>query len=291
MSLRRIVAVFVSLAILTLVSGCGGEPVPDLIGERFIMSSLALQREGFVLGEVRHDEHAPDPVGTVIGQNPRPGRGAQPGSPVNVTVAGPALVRMPRLVGTDRDEARKRLRALGLRRGRVTERFDVRVPASVVIEQSRTTGTSLEQGARVDMVVSLGPETRLVPGVVGRHTDDARSLLRDLSFVASQRFEHSPRPVGQIIAQSPEARMRVPLGERVRLTVSMGPVMRMMPNVEGIGLSQAKKQLDESGLKYAVASTGGAVIIPAGSVVAKQDPLPGKLIPQGVTVILRTEVP
>ncbi|MDP2232913.1 MAG: PASTA domain-containing protein [Actinomycetota bacterium] len=290
MSLRRIVAFLIALAILALVPGCGGEPVPDLIGRRLIMSSSALEREGFVLGEVRYDEDAPESVGTIVDQRPRPGNGARPGSLVQVTVAGKELVRVPRLVGKRYDEARQLVETSGLRRGRVTDRFDTRFPEGVVIEQNLVAGTSLPQDTRVDVVVSLGPRTAMVPGVVGRDAKEAREFLRDLEFGVRQQFEHSPRPVGEVLAQIPDARAEVLRGEQVRLTVSRGPMMRMMPDVEGLAVAQALKELGDLGLKVTTASSGGAIVILPGSVVARQEPLPGKLIPAGVTVILRTEV-
>ncbi|MBU4555681.1 MAG: PASTA domain-containing protein [Actinobacteria bacterium] len=290
MSLRRIVAFLIALAILALVPGCGGEPVPDLIGRRLIMSSSVLEREGFVLGEVRYDEDVPESVGTIVDQRPRPGSGARPGSLVQVTVAGKELVRVPRLVGKPYDEARQLVESSGLRRGRVTDRFDTRFPEGIVIEQNLVAGTSLPQDTRVDVVVSLGPRTTMVPGVVGRDSKEAREFLRDLEFAVRQQFEHSPRPVGEVLAQYPDARAEVLRGEQVRLTVSRGPVMRMMPDVEGLAVAQALKELGDLGLKVTTASSGGAIVILPGSVVAKQEPLPGKLIPAGVTVILRTEV-
>lgn len=290
MSLRRIVAFLIALVILALVPGCGGEPVPDLIGRRLIMSSAALEREGFVLGEVRYDEDALESVGTVIDQRPRPGSGARPGSFVQVTVAGEQLVRVPRLVGKSYDETRQLVQSSGLRRGHVSDRFDTRFPEGIVIEQSLVAGTSLPQATRVDVVVSLGPRTTMVPGVVGRDAKDARSFLRDLGFTVHQQYEHSPRPAGEVLAQDPDARIQALRGEQVRLTVSRGPEMRMMPDVEGMAVAQALKELGDLGLKVTTTSSGGAIVILPGSVVAKQEPLPGKLIPAGVTVILRTEV-
>jgi len=289
MSLRRIVACTAACAAVLILAGCGGVPVPDLTGGRLIMSSSALEREGFVLGEVEYDEHAPEPVGTVIDQRPRPGRNARPGSPVDVTVAGPALTRMPRLVGAHYDEARILLDQAGLRRGRVRERFDSRYAEGFVIEQSEPAGKELVQRARIDVVISLGPEVVLVPGVVGRESEAAQSFLRDLGFAVGRLFEHSPRPAGEVIAQQPDVRFEASPGQKVRITVSQGPVTCTMPDLEGMSLTEAQARLDELGLKYSVSSTGGAIVLSTEAVIVSQEPIPGKVIPEGVTVILHAE--
>ena len=289
MSLRRIVACIAAvLAVLALV-GCGGVPVPDLTGSRLIMSPSTLEREGFALGTVAYDEDASEPVGTVIDQRPRPGRNARPGALIEVTVAGPALTRMPRLVGAHWDEARVLLNNAGLSRGRVRERFDSRFAAGTVIEQSELAGAQLSQRKRIDVVLSLGPEVVQVPGVVGRETEAAQSFLRDLGFSVSRLFEHSARPVGEVIAQRPDVRFEAEPGAEVRITVSRGPVTCVMPDLDGMSLAQARSELDDLGLKYAAASTDGAIMLSADSVIVSQEPIPGKVIPEGVTVILRTK--
>jgi len=289
MSLRRVVACTAIAAAVLVLAGCGGVPVPDLTGSRLMMSPSTLERDGFMLGEVEYDEDAPEPVGTVIDQRPRAGRNASPGSLVDVTVAGPALTRVPRLVGAHYDEARMLLDEAGLRRGRVTERFDARYAEGFVIAQSEPAGTKLLRRARIDVVISLGPEVVLVPGVVGRESEAAQSFLRDLGFAVARLFEHSPRPAGEVIAQEPDVRFEAAPGQRVRITVSQGPETCSMPDVEGMSLTDAQARLDELGLKHATSTTGGAIVVSAEAVVVTQEPLPGKVIPEGVTVILHAE--
>lgn len=290
MSLRRFVAALLFLMLAVGLSGCGGEPVPDLTGQRLILAPSVLQRAGFMLGDVRYDEDAPEPAGTVIDQSPAPGRGAQPASEVELTVAGPSLVRVPGLLRGHLSEARIAIDDAGLRMGRITERFDARFEEGTVIEQSVGPGQRIEADTRVDLTVSLGPRTLLVPGVVGRDSEAARSFLRDLGLVVAQRFEHSARPAGEVIGQFPEARVEVPRAERVELTVSKGPEMRVMPDLGGTLLAEASEQLANLGLEFTAASTGGAIVLADDAVVVDQEPLPGKLIPAGVTVILRTGV-
>lgn len=288
MSLTRVVASLLALTLALGVSGCGGEPVPDLTGQRLILAPALLERAGFMLGDVRYDEDSPKPAGTVVDQHPAPGRGASPGTPVELTVAGPALVRVPAVVRGQLSDARIAIDDAGLRMGRITERFDARFAEGTVLEQGVGPGQRIEAETRIDLTVSLGPRTLLVPGVVGRDAEAARSFLRDLGLVVAQHFEHSARPAGEVIGQIPEAREEVPRAERVELTVSMGPEMRVMPDLDGALLAEAKERLEELGLEYTAASTGGAIVLTDDAVVVAQEPLPGKLIPAGVTVMLRT---
>lgn len=291
MSLRRTVAFVAAIMVALILSGCGGERVPDLLGTRLVTSLATIERGGFVLGTVTYDDSAPEPIGTILEQHPKPGRNAGLGSPIDVTVAGPELVRVPRMVGAQYSDALDALRTANLKRGRVEDRYDTRFPEGVVMEQSVQAGTNALQHSRVDLVVSLGPETILVPGVVGRDAVEASSFLRDLGFGVYQQLEHSPRPAGEVLGQVPDAREQVKPGTKVRLRVSRGPLMCTMPDLVGEEIDAARAKLKDLGLAYAVSTTGGAVVIPAGATVAEQEPLPGKVIPVGVTVILRTTAP
>lgn len=291
MSLRRTVAFLAAVMAVVILSGCGGERVPDLLGSRIVMSLATIERAGFVLGTVTYDESAPEPVGTILEQHPKPGKGASLGSAIDLTVAGPELVRVPRVVGMRYEDALEALRTANLKRGRVEERYDVRFPKGVVMEQSEQAGLRVVQHARLGMVVSLGPETVLVPGVTGRSALEASGFLRDLGFGVYQQFEHSPRPVGEVLRQIPDARTAATPGTKVRLVVSRGPIMCSMPDLVGDDIETARAKLKELGLAYTVTSTGGAVVIAEDSTVVEQEPLPGKVIPVGVTVILHTKQP
>ncbi len=289
MSLRRLVASILLLASVLALTGCGGEPVPDLTGTRVLFASANLQRAGFMPGEVRYDEHSPEPDGTIISQHPRPGRNATPGSPIDLTVAGPALVRMPRLVGLSYEQARAALELAGLRHGRVTPLHDARFAKDVVFVQGVPPAKLVAQDSRIDLTVSLGPETIQVPGVVGRDSMAARTFLSGLGFDVVQRLEYSPRPAGEVLAQSPEVRVAATPGSRVNLTVSRGPRMCVMPDVEGDSLEVAEERLADLGLAYTAVGTGGATIVGPDAHVVVQEPMAGKLIPVGVTVILRVD--
>lgn len=289
MSLRRLVASFLILASALALTGCGGEPVPDLTGTRVLFASANLQKAGFMPGEIRYDEHSPEPVGTIISQHPRPGRNATPGSPIDLTVSGPALVRMPRLVGMTYEEARTALESAGLRHGRITQLHDTRFAEDVVFVQGVAPAKLVAQESRIDLSVSLGPKTVQVPGVVGRDAMAARTFLAGLGFAVVQHLEYSPRPAGEVLAQSPEVRVEATPGSRVNLTVSRGPRMCVMPAVEGDTLEVAEERLADIGLAYTAVGTGGATVVGPDTHVVVQEPIAGKLIPVGVTVILRVD--
>jgi beta-lactam-binding protein with PASTA domain len=108
--------------------------------------------------------------GTVIATDPVPGTGLAPGTPVAVTISGPAeQLEVPTMVGLLSSSARwvvpSGLQLLS--RGRVLAPGDARVGR--VIEQSLPPGTPVGPGTPVEIVVGVAPPpttttTTSVPG-------------------------------------------------------------------------------------------------------------------------------
>lgn len=156
-SARFIVAIALSAAVLAL-TGCATR-IPEVRGKSLRQAGYALGRDGFALGDVRYDQNALAPRGTVVAQSPRAGAFARKGRLVALTVAGDAPLAVPDTVGMTRSEALAALAAANIKCGGVTERFDETMPYGRVVEQSADPGTRLADGNEVELVVSAGPES------------------------------------------------------------------------------------------------------------------------------------
>lgn len=173
----------------------------------------ALKKAGFT--NVKHDsskdEYSMDkPEGAALTISPDPGTTAKHNAEVTVTLSkGPMPVSMPDIVGKTKDEMQAALSELKLT-ANVTEQYDDKIPAGEVISASQQAGAQLKWGDTVDVVVSKGPETTVLPNVVGMKYDDAAAQLKKLGFTVKKSA-----PLGDIThevrVQSPKA------GETVRL--------------------------------------------------------------------------
>ena len=86
-----------------------------------------------------------------------------------------------------------------------------------------------------------------VPGVIGAPASQARTLLEQRGFQVNVDRKKSTAPVDQVIQQDPGAGDKASKGSTVNLTVSDGPPDAVVPDVEGLPLRVALKQLRKKG--------------------------------------------
>jgi hypothetical protein len=131
-------------------------------------------------------------------------------------------VSVPLAVGSDYADASTAIEELGL----VADTFPVSSgqPAGRVLDQSPAAGTRLRRGERVRLNVSLGPAPlpmTPVPDVTGPPAAAARAELRRAGFTVRTIFDDapSPREVGDVVGQHPEARALAPALTQVTIVV------------------------------------------------------------------------
>ncbi|TMI83057.1 MAG: PASTA domain-containing protein, partial [Bacillati bacterium ANGP1] len=106
--------------------------------------------------------------------------------------------------------------------GEVREAYDSSLPPGVILDQDPAPGASLERGTSVYLRVNRGPETLVLPDLVGRSLDDARRLLAELG-VTLRQVTQVPRPdvpPGQVVAMAPPAGVLIRHGDAVAVTVA-----------------------------------------------------------------------
>ena len=204
--------------------------VPDVTGRNVERAQQILRREGFE-PEVERESDPDAEENTVLRQSPEPGEEAEEGSTVVIVVSqGPELIEVPRLEGLAENEAVRAIQDAGLTVGeRVGERSD-EFRAGRVIRSDPPAGDEVEEGKRVDYVVSEGPATVVIPNVRGQNEDDARATLRNASCetppcldVDTESQYSDDVPAGAAIGTSPAAGERVEYGSTVVLVLSQGP--------------------------------------------------------------------
>jgi eukaryotic-like serine/threonine-protein kinase len=93
----------------------------------------------------------------------------------------------------------------------------------------------------------------LVPTVIGQKEDKATEVLEAAGFeVAPRKIPRADTPAGTVIEQDPTAGSSAPEGSTVTITVSTGLGKAVVPDVTGMKLADAKKELEEAGFKTSV---------------------------------------
>jgi eukaryotic-like serine/threonine-protein kinase len=165
-----------------------------------------------------------------------------------IVSAGLRPVTVPDIVSLAADDARKTLRARTLDIDVIDRTPSDEIPANVIISQDPRPGTQIEPGAKIKVVVSIGPAQITVPDVGGRELEDANAAMKDAGLLT--HIVYLPQigtPTGTVIAQTPPATSAVRRGDTITLTIA---VPGLVPSVADMTLDQAEKALANAG--YAV---------------------------------------
>jgi serine/threonine-protein kinase len=209
-----------SEVVLTVSDGPGTRAVPDVEGLTRRQARARLRRAGF---RARERTEASDdvPEGRVIRTQPPIGSEIAVGSTVTLVLSsGPEQVTVPDLVGTDVDDARDQLEALGLT-AEVRREEDEDAEPGTVLRQDPAAGTRIDKGEEVTLVVAEEPDTVTVPDVRGRTESEAVSALSSVGLQAnvSETRVNRPSQDGVVQRQSPARGERLERGRRVTIVV------------------------------------------------------------------------
>ncbi|MGP3971566.1 Stk1 family PASTA domain-containing Ser/Thr kinase [Streptomyces sp. 6N223] len=125
-----------------------------------------------------------------------------------------------------------------------------------------------------------------VPGVYELPQAEAEERLRDAGLDVSVERDFSRSvEAGHVITSDPERGERVRRNSTVTITVSDGPPVAVVPNLRGIPLEEAKRQLADAGLTSGAERREFSEEVPRGSVI-DTDPAPGEERPANSAVDL-----
>ncbi len=199
------------------------ENVPHVVGLKVDEARVALDPYGLLLTVSQQREDGSMEPGQIVEQHPLEGSRVYRGEAVTVVIArAMEKVEVPALVGQPAAEARRKLEAVRLAVGRITEETSDKVPAGSVLAQGLAPRAAVPAGAAVDLVVSKGPESASVPSVLGRSLKRARDQLGKAGFtVGNVRYQiNEELDEGLILQQIPAADALAPKGAAVELVVN-----------------------------------------------------------------------
>ncbi len=158
------------------------------------------------------------------------------------------LIEVPDVRGLGIASASEQLAGVGLVLGGVDSLLHPSVPQEVILGQSPLPGQVARPETEVRVTVSLGPQRRSVPDVLGLAEDRARIMLETSGFLVRTDTAESEEPRGRILEVTPAPGQQVVLPGQVRLLVSTGPPVITMPLVLGLEEAAAIAMLDSLGL-------------------------------------------
>lgn len=159
------------------------------------------------------------------------------------------VVTVPNVCGVPLDTATAILKQDQLQGVVVERRFDRIIDEGMVIIQEPLPGTKVKRGRIINLNVSLGAETILVPHLDGLEFAKARLIIEKLGFLidAVDSAWSDSVPAGRIIQTSPAADSEIIKGSTIRIMVSKGRQLRI-PNLVGLTLAAAKDTLKKLSL-------------------------------------------
>ena len=161
--------------------------VPNVVGKQLSVATRLLEERHLRVSssEVTNSDV---PAGQVISQSPEPGESVKEQRLVHLVVSkGAGDITIPDLQGMSFDQAREKLKSLGVSIGKVTYVSDTSKDDGVVISQGLQAGGKASKGATVDITVNQTKSSTIeIPNVVGMTIKEAKEALGNLGLSISK---------------------------------------------------------------------------------------------------------
>ena len=238
--------------------------VPNLAGLTREQAATRLLADGFTVKFTPEASQEVE-VDLVIRTDPAGGTDAEEGSEVEVFVStGLEEFPVPPLVGQTLAAAQRIIEQNGFVLGEVDEEANADFAEGTVIRQDPGAGVEVGAGAAINLVISSGPETHILPELAGQTERDAVKTLNGLGLIPRIQDEYSSTvDDGLVIRTDPEAGDEVRSGDTILLVVSQGPAPVEVPNLIGKTAAQAEAALVDLGLVINVSNSTQPVVDPS----------------------------
>ena len=223
----RILIALVVLALLGAAAGVGTwaytksqlVTVPALVGMTPAAAKAQLTPNDISLTISGEDFSTTVPKGAILATTPTAGTTIKRGDTITArTSAGPQMVKIPKVTGAKQSKAETDLKAVGLT-SKATEEYSDSVSKGVVISSSPKSGTSVQVGSAVALVISKGPPPVTVPNVVGLDRASAVGKLQSAGLKVSVRNQLPIVVIGRVYSQDPGPGTVVTKGTTVTITL------------------------------------------------------------------------
>ena len=255
--------------------------VPQVAGVSAATAQADLRDAGLTPGTTKTvlDNHVAK--GLVVTTIPSNGSRIARGGRVNLIVsAGPHMIKMPQVTGLKLTDAQAAIKHAGLVPGKVKMVTSPTIAAGIVISTSPNAGTSWPQPKPVTIVLSAGPP---LPNFVGQQKAVAEQWAAANGVKLNEETSASDQPVDTVIKQSVPPGSAFTAGQVITVTISPGPPMVGIPNVDGQRVPKAVSILRRLGFVVQINQVGPFNVV--------FDYNPKDQAPKGSTITLTTGLP
>jgi eukaryotic-like serine/threonine-protein kinase len=252
--------------------------VPNLQGMKEAVAQTKANQSGLLVSST--ERTADDPAGMVVSQKPKSGYFLGRGGTVKLVVSkGPEPVALPVVAGKPAAEAAAALTQALFVPVQVNQ-FNETVPKGAAVGTDPAGKAAPD--SQVTLVISDGPAPVTVPSVSRRPYAEAATIIQNARLVPQREDAYSDTvAAGQVVRTIPAAAEKAPRDSTVRVIVSKGTDIVLVPNLTGQTIDAATALAQKSGLTVAVQ---GAYI--PGKKVRAQSPAKGAPIRRGQQVTL-----
>jgi serine/threonine-protein kinase len=221
------VGIVSALAVIAVLLRQEEVRVPDLAGRDIVTAIELVSQQGLQIKVDRREPSQTVAKDGIVSQTPVAGSGIKKGRAVRVVVSqGPSELLAPRLGGEQYRKAEIQLRQQGLLAPTVARAWSDTVERDLVIAQDPPSGTPLEKGTRVGLLVSLGKRSRvlIMPKLVGKRAEEAVRLTDRLGIqhrvVSQSTATDMPFAERTVVSQKPLPGYPLTVDSLVDLVVS-----------------------------------------------------------------------
>lgn len=221
------IGVVSALAVIALLLRQEEVKVPDLTGQDIVTAVELLSQAGLQLKIDRREPHKTVARDTIVSQTPLPGEGIKKGRPVRVVVSqGPSELQVPNVVGEHFRKADVLIRQAGFLPAGIARVAADETPRDIVIAQDPPSGTQLDKGGGISLLVSAGNKNvrYVMPRLVGKRATEAMRTVERMGL--QHRVSSAPAegqqtgPERVVLRQKPAAGSPVASDATVELVVS-----------------------------------------------------------------------
>ena len=255
--------------------------VPKVTGVATATAQADLRNVGLTPGATRTVLDNNVAKGLVIKTIPANGSRIARGGEITLIVsAGPHMIKMPQVTGLKLTDAQASIKHAGLVPGKVKLVTSATIAAGIVISTTPNAGTSWPQPNPVTIVLSAGPP---VPNLVGQQKAVAEQWATANGINLNEVTTASDQPVDTVIKQSVHPGSAFTAGQVITVTISTGPPMVGIPNVDGQRVPKAVSILRRLGFVVQIDQVGPFNVVFNYS--------PTDQAPKGSTITLYTGLP
>jgi len=155
------------------------------------------------------------------------------------------------------DNASRALESSGLTIERESEAFSDDVPINYIISQDPQSGSRIIKDTTVKVTVSKGPEisdTVKTPNIIGLNREEAEKIIIETGLRISESVNENSNffENGIVISQDPLPGNELKREAGVKITVSSGKNILIIPNLIGYDYTYVVSQLESMGLHVAL---------------------------------------